>query len=141
MFSRSLANNCMTLPGNGGSTMNGQDVDMSSEAQQQQQQITVADIDAEFLPQIHDIVKTVEKDPQDAATKNKESLEASEKVKELNKKIERAREDVKKLPGISLTKEEQAAQLNALKKQLKVKQELLARSVIKEKRNFSFTNL
>ena len=139
MFSRSLANNCMTLPGNGGSTMNGQDVDMSSEAQQQQ--ITVADIDAEFLPQIHDIVKTVEKDPQDAATKNKESLEASEKVKELNKKIERAREDVKKLPGISLTKEEQAAQLNALKKQLKVKQELLARSVIKEKQNFSFTNL
>ena len=121
--------------------MNGQDVDMSSEAQQQQQQITVADIDAEFLPQIHDIVKTVEKDPQDAATNNKESLEASEKVKELNKKIERAREDVKKLPGISLTKEEQAAQLNALKKQLKVKQELLARSVIKEKQNFSFTNL
>ena len=122
--------------------MNGQDGDMSSEAQQQQQQITVADIDAEFLPQIHDIVKTVEKDPQDAATKNKKSLEASEKVKELNKKIERAREDVKKLPGISLTKEEQAAQLNALKKQLKVKQELLARSVIKEKkRNISFTNL
>jgi len=106
--------------------MNGQDVDMSSEAQQQQQ-ITVTDIDAEFLPQIHDIVKTVEKDPQDAATKNKESLDASEKVKELNKKIERAREDVKKLPGIALTKEEQAAQLNALKKQLKVKQELLAR--------------
>jgi len=106
----------------------GQDVDMSSEAgQQQQQQITVTDIDAEFLPQIHDIVKTVEKDPQDAATKNKESLDASEKVKELNKKIERAREDVKKLPGIALTKEEQAAQLNALKKQLKVKQELLAR--------------
>ena len=62
--------------------MNGQDVDMSSEAQQQQQQITVTDIDAEFLPQIHDIVKTVEKDPQDAATKNKESLDASEKVKE-----------------------------------------------------------
>merc|ERR1719347_876387 len=91
------------------------------------QPVLVADIDAEFLPHIHDIMKTIEKDPQDAATKNKESLEASEKVKELNKKIERAREDVKKLPGIDLTKEEQAAQLNALKKQLKVKQELLAR--------------
>ena len=36
---------------------------------------------------------------QDAASKNKESLEASEKVKELNRKLERAREDVKKLPG------------------------------------------
>ena len=123
-----LLHNCVTFAGDVGSTMNGQDVDMSSDAQQQQQQqITVTDIDAEFLPQIHDIVKTVEKDPQDAATKNKESLDASEKVKELNKKIERAREDVKKLPGIALTKEEQAAQLNALKKQLKVKQELLAR--------------
>ena len=121
-----LLHNCVTFAGDVCSTMNGQDVDMSSEAQQQQQ-ITVTDIDAEFLPQIHDIVKTVEKDPQDAATKNKESLDASEKVKELNKKIERAREDVKKLPGIALTKEEQAAQLNALKKQLKVKQELLAR--------------
>lgn len=103
--------------------MNGQDVDMTSEIQQ----VIVADIDAKFLPQIHDIVKTVERDPQDAATKNKESLEASEKVKELNKKIERAREDVKKLAGIDFTKEEQAAQLKALKKQLKLKQELLAK--------------
>merc|ERR1719481_1929030 len=108
--------------------MNGQDVDMSSEGQQQkQQQITVSDIDAEFLPQIYDIVKTIEKDPQDAATKNKESLEASEKVKELNKKIERAREDVKKLTGIDFNKDEQAAQLKALKKQLCMKQELLAK--------------
>ena len=123
-----LGHNFVLIAGDVGSTMNGQDVDMSSEGQQQkQQQIAVSDIDAEFLPQIYDIVKTVEKDPQDAATKNKESLEASEKVKELNKKIERAREEVKNLPGISLTKEEQAAQLNALKKQLKVKQELLAR--------------
>ena len=123
-----LGHNFVLIAGDVGSTMNGQDVDMSSEGQQQkQQQITVSDIDAEFLPQIYDIVKTVEKDPQDAATKNKESLEASEKVKELNKKIERAREEVKNLPGISLTKEEPAAQLNALKKQLKVKQELLAR--------------
>ena len=48
-------------------------------------------------------------------------------MKELNKKIERAREDVKKLAGIDFTKEEQAAQLKALKKQLKLKQELLAK--------------
>ena len=81
-----LGHNFVLIAGDVGSTMNGQDVDMSSEGQQQkQQQITVSDIDAEFLPQIYDIVKTVEKDPQDAATKNKESLEASEKVKELNK--------------------------------------------------------
>ena len=73
----------------------------------------------EVLPQIHDMVKTVEKDPQDAATKNKESPEASEKVKEVNKRIERAREDVEKLPGISVTQEERATRLNALKKEEK----------------------
>ena len=65
----------------------GRDVKMSAEPVEQQA-VQVADIDAEFLPQIYDIVKTVEKDPQDAASKNKESLEASEKVKELNRKIE-----------------------------------------------------
>merc|ERR550519_1641817 len=87
--------------------------------------VSVADIDAEFLPSIHDIIKNIEKDPQDAATKNKESLEASQKIQDLNKKIEVARELVKKLPGIDFTKEEQAAQLKALKKQLVLKQELI----------------
>jgi len=96
------------------------DVDMASDTI-----LSVADVDAEFLPNIHDILKTIEKDPQDATTKNKESLEASQKVQDLNKKIEKAREDVKKLPGIEHTKEEQAAQLKALKKQLKLKQELI----------------
>jgi hypothetical protein len=33
--------------------------------------VTVADIDAEFLPLIYDIVKCVERDPGDAAAKNK----------------------------------------------------------------------
>ena len=96
------------------------DVDMPTETV-----VTVADIDAEFLPAIHDIVKNIEKDPQDAATKNKEGLEASQKIQDLNKKIEVARELVKKLPGIDFTKEEQAAQLKALKKQLLLKQELI----------------
>ena len=87
--------------------------------------VAVADIDAEFLPAIHDIVKNIEKDPQDAKTKNEEGLEASQKIQDLNKKIEVARELVKKLPGIDFTKEEQAAQLKALKKQLLLKQELI----------------
>lgn len=87
--------------------------------------VNVSDIEAEFLPLIHDIVKTVEKDPQDAAAKNKESLEASQKVGELSKKLEKARGDVKKLAGVDFTKEEQAAQLKALKNQLKLKQELI----------------
>jgi len=86
---------------------------------------TLGEIDAEFLPAIHDIIKTIEKDPQDAATKNKEAIDASQKIQDLNKKIEVARELVKKLPGVDFTKEEQAAQLKALKKQLQLKQELI----------------
>lgn len=96
------------------------DVDMAGESI-----VNVSDVDAEFLPQIHDILKTIEKDPQDAANKNKESLEASQKVQDLTKKIEKARDDVKKLAGVDFTKEEQAAQLKALKKQLTLKQELI----------------
>lgn len=88
-------------------------------------QVSVADIDTDFLPVIHEILKTIEKDPQDAASKNKESLDASQKIQDLGKKIEAAREQVKKLPGIDHTKEEQAAQLKALKKQLVLKQELI----------------
>jgi len=115
------------------------DVDMVTESI-----VIVSEIEAEFLPLIHDIVKTVEKDPQDAANKNKESLEASQKVQDLSKKLDKAREDVKKLAGVDFTKEEQAAQLKALKKQLKLKQEL----ILKYKRlgntasfiNFSTTN-
>ena len=49
-------------------------------------------------------------------------MEASQKIQDLGKKIEIAREQVKKLPGIDFTKEEQAAQLKALKKQLVLKE-------------------
>ena len=48
-------------------TLSGDNVDLPSEAV-----VSIADIDAEFLPAIHDIIKTIEKDPQDAATKNKD---------------------------------------------------------------------
>ena len=58
-------------------------------------------------------------------SKNKESLEASQRIQDLGKKIEAAREQVKKLPGVDFTKEEQAAQLKALKKQLILKEELI----------------
>ena len=49
-------------------------------------------------------------------------MDASQKIQDLGKKIEIAREQVKKLPGIDFTKEEQAAQLKALKKQLVLKE-------------------
>jgi len=87
--------------------------------------VSAQDIDSNFLPIIHDIVKTVEKDPQDSAAKNKESLEAGQKVQELNKKFESVRELVKKLPGVDFTKEEQQANLTALRKQLVLKRQLI----------------
>jgi len=87
--------------------------------------VTAQEIDYNFLPIIHDIVKTVEKDPQDSAAKNKESLEAGQKVQELNKKFESVRDLVKKLPGIDFTKEEQQANLTALRKQLVLKRQLI----------------
>ena len=49
-------------------------------------------------------------------------MDASQKIQELSKKIETAREQVKRLPGIDFTKEEQAAQLKALRKQLVLKE-------------------
>ena len=88
-------------------------------------QVNVTDIDTDFLPVIHEILKIIEKDPQDALAKNKDSLEASQKIQEFNKKIELARELVKKLPGVDFTKDEQTAQLKALRKQLVLKQELI----------------
>ena len=88
-------------------------------------QVNVTDVDSDFLPAIHEIIKIVEKDPQDASAKNKESLEASQKIQDFNKKVEVARDQVKKLSGVDFTKDEQAAQLKALKKQLVLKQELI----------------
>ena len=49
-------------------------------------------------------------------------MEASQRIQELGARIETARLQVKKLPGIDFTKEEQAAQLKALKKQLVLKE-------------------
>ena len=53
-------------------------------------------------------------------------MDASQKIQELSKKIETAREQVKRLPGIDFTKEEQAAQLKALRKQLVLKEVKIA---------------
>jgi len=87
--------------------------------------VLVADIESEFLPLIYEIVKCVEKDPADAAGKNKESLDAANKIHELNKRLEKAKEQVRHLQGIDLNPEEQKVQLESLKKQLAQKKELV----------------
>jgi len=87
--------------------------------------IHVDDIDADFLPLIYETVKCVERDPSDAAAKNKESVDASAKIQELSRRLETAKAQVRRLPGIGLNPEEQKAQLAALKRQLALKQELV----------------
>lgn len=87
--------------------------------------IRPGDIDTDFLPLIHDVIKTVEKDNQDASQKNKDSLEASQKVIELSKKISSARDAVYKLPGIEFDQDEQLKQIQTLKNELALKKALI----------------
>ena len=57
----------------------------------------------------------------------RDSLEASQKILELNKKVEKVREDIYRLPGIEMNKEEQLAKMQNLKQQLKMKKDLIAK--------------
>ncbi|KAJ8681188.1 hypothetical protein QAD02_016975 [Eretmocerus hayati] len=88
-------------------------------------QFTVADLDIEILPIIYEIIRSVEKDPHDTSQKAKESQDISHKILELQKKLDSARAQIKKLPGIEYSKEEQLQKLEILKTQLRLKKELL----------------
>lgn len=68
---------------------------------------------------------SVERDPHDSAGKTRESQDCSVKVLDLQKKLEKIRSQVTQLPGIDYNKEEQLQYLETLRKQLKLKQELL----------------
>ncbi|XP_058795767.1 mediator of RNA polymerase II transcription subunit 9-like isoform X2 [Phymastichus coffea] len=68
---------------------------------------------------------TVEKDPHDSSQKAKESQDTSQKILELQKKLDSARAQIKRLSGIKYSKEEQLQKLEILRKQLKLKRELL----------------
>ena len=79
-----------------------------------------------FLPIVHAIIHTIEKDNQDASQKNRDSLEASQKVAELAKKIETARAHIYKLPGITDSKQVQLQRLQNLHNQLDMKKNLIS---------------
>ncbi|XP_075166439.1 mediator complex subunit 9 [Haematobia irritans] len=82
-------------------------------------------LDIEILPAIYNIIRCVEKDPKDNSAKQRESQECSQKILELQKRFEAARAQVKLLPGIDYNKEEQLQQLELLRNQLKLKQQLI----------------
>ena len=85
------------------------------------------EIDVELLPLVHDIIRVLEKDGNDIGQRSRDSLEASQKIIELNKKVEKVREDIYRLPGIEVSKDEQLVQLQNLKKQLQMKKDLIAK--------------
>ena len=62
---------------------------------------------------VHDIIRVLEKDSNDVSQRNRDSVDASQKIIELNKKVEKVREDIYRLPGIEVGKDEQMAQLQA----------------------------
>jgi mediator of RNA polymerase II transcription subunit 9 len=68
---------------------------------------------------------SVEKDHHDNTAKTRESQDCSQKVLELQKRLDQARAEIRLLPGIEYSKEQQLHHLEALKTQLKLKQELL----------------
>ncbi|XP_043255525.1 mediator of RNA polymerase II transcription subunit 9 [Colletes gigas] len=88
-------------------------------------QFTVDDLDIEILPVIYEIIRSIEKDPHDTMQKAKESQDTSHKILELQKKIDSVRAQIKRLPGIEYSREEQLQKLETLRKQLRLKRELL----------------
>ncbi|XP_058458538.1 mediator of RNA polymerase II transcription subunit 9 [Malaya genurostris] len=79
----------------------------------------------EILPVVYEIIRSVEKDPVDNAAKQRESHDCSQKVLELQRRLEIARRIVRQLPGIEFSKEEQLRRLESLRKQLALKQQLI----------------
>ncbi|XP_021942262.1 mediator of RNA polymerase II transcription subunit 9 [Zootermopsis nevadensis] len=88
-------------------------------------QLTVDNVDVEFLPLIYEIIRCVERDPHDTSQKARESQDTSQKILELQRKLDQARNQIRKLPGVEYSKEEQLQKLETLRKQLQLKKDLL----------------
>lgn len=88
--------------------------------------VSVEDIDVDFLSIIYDIVRGLERETSDSSQKPPSgSQDISQKVVELNKKLELARDQIKRLPGVEFNKDQQIEKLEGLRKQLRLKRELL----------------
>lgn len=88
--------------------------------------LSVENVDVDFLPIIYDIIKGIERDPHDSTQKTSGgSQDISQKVIELHKKLELAKEQIKLLPGVEYSREQQLDKLEALRNQLRLKRELL----------------
>jgi mediator of RNA polymerase II transcription subunit 9 len=108
-------------------TKNNSRVDSSNGTGGNAKNLDAKNVNVDLLPLVHDIVRSLEKDGSDVSQRSRDSLEASQKIMELNKKVERVREDIYRLPGIEVNKEEQLAQSRNLVKQLNMKKDLIAK--------------
>ncbi|KAG6448696.1 mediator of RNA polymerase II transcription subunit 9 [Manduca sexta] len=87
--------------------------------------LSVQDVDVDFLPIVYEIIRSVERDFHDNSAKARESQECSQRVLELQKKLEIARAQIKRLPGVDYNKQDQLKQFEILRTQLRLKRELL----------------
>ncbi|KAB0795629.1 hypothetical protein PPYR_12468 [Photinus pyralis] len=87
--------------------------------------LTVEELQIEILPVIYEIIRSIEKDHHETSAKTRESQDCAQKVLELQKRLDQARVQIRLLPGIEFSKEQQLNNLEALKTQLRLKQELL----------------
>ncbi|XP_044753156.1 mediator of RNA polymerase II transcription subunit 9 [Coccinella septempunctata] len=99
--------------------------EVSQTSEDNSKPLTVEEFNFEFLPIIYGIIRRIEKDHHDTAAKTKESQECAQKVLELQKHLDQARAQIHQLRGIGYNKEQQLSNLESLKVQLKLKQELL----------------
>ncbi|XP_015790672.1 mediator of RNA polymerase II transcription subunit 9 [Tetranychus urticae] len=92
--------------------------------------IKLEDIDFEFLPLIYDIIRSIEKELNEGSSVgqkaiHREQTEIPAKMQLLNDKFKKCREQLMKIEGIDITKEQQLKQLENLSKQLDMKRQLL----------------
>jgi len=88
--------------------------------------VTAEEIDLDFLPLIYQYLRCIEKE-QGATDLNRVALEVTQKLTELNTKISTAREQVPRLAGIEHSPADQLRKLEALRAQLSLKRQLLAK--------------
>ncbi|XP_064479728.1 mediator of RNA polymerase II transcription subunit 9-like [Ornithodoros turicata] len=85
---------------------------------------SVEEASSDILHLLYDIIRSIERDSHDPNQK-RDSYDSALKIQDLRNKLQTCRELVQKLPGIDLTQEEQLHKVEALKKQLIKKRELL----------------
>jgi len=101
------------------------EVKVKEEEEDEEEEVVKEELDFEILSAIYDIIRCFERDLSDAGTKLRESQECSQKVNELNKRLDKARAAINELPGIDCSKEEQLERVKSMRKQIQLKEELI----------------